>query len=226
MPTKPIRPASIKKNDRRKQEIVEQAMSLFASQGPDGVSLRDVADFAGIKVGTLYYYYPEKQRLFQAVVDHALALSAELVREHIERVHDKRERLAAMIDAHFLIFSAGNPIGAIAERQLLRVSTGEVDELSPDTIQRFRENQRLLGEIIAEFSDLPVDGPAVAWLQQFAISSTYGVARMHSWFNQTKPRPDQEAQVKGKLLETLIASFTLAGLTHRRSRAVGRRNGR
>jgi AcrR family transcriptional regulator len=222
MPRKPLRPASIKKNDRRKQELIEIAMSLFASQGPDGVSLRDVADFAGIKVGTLYYYFPEKQRLYQAVVDHALALSARLVREHIGRAKDKRARLAAMIDAHFQIFSAANPIGAIAERQLLKFSTGDVDELSPDTVQKFRENQQLLEQIIAEFAELPVGAPAVFWLQQFAISSTYGVARMHGWFNQTKFKADEEAAIKANLLETLISSFVLAGLTHRRARRGSR----
>jgi AcrR family transcriptional regulator len=210
MPPKPTRPNAIRKNDRRKIEIIEIAMPLFAALGPDGVSLRDVADAAGIKVGTLYYYFPEKQKLYQAAADHALAASSRLMMENIQRHDSPRTQLASIIEAHFEVFSAGNPVGILADRELLTAAASTRGErsLSPGTISEFRETQAAFKRIIADLAGLPKDAPVLDWLEEFATSSIYGVARIHGWYNQTRPEKLLTvAQAKAHLLETLIASF-------------------
>ena len=225
MPSKPTRPNAIAKNDRRKVEIIEIAIPLFATLGPDGVSLRDVAEVAGIKVGTLYYYFPEKQKLYQAAVDHALAKSSSLMMEYLAQKHTAREQLASIIDAHFLIFSDGNPIGALADRELLNVAANapSAQKLSAETIGSFRQSQVAVQKIIAEIAGLPDDAPILDWLQEFVISSIYGVARMQTWYDQTRDGKSPPVEkVKADLRDTLVASFEGIGRTHQLTALVAK----
>ena len=51
------------------QQILICAKELFGLYGYDKVSMRDIADRAGISVGNLTYYYGRKERIMLAVLD-------------------------------------------------------------------------------------------------------------------------------------------------------------
>jgi AcrR family transcriptional regulator len=57
---------------RRKQErpgeILSAALACFKERGFAGTRLEDVAARAGVTKGTIYLYYPNKEKLFEAVV--------------------------------------------------------------------------------------------------------------------------------------------------------------
>ena len=52
----------------REQQLINIAVELFAHKGYEGTSLRDIAETAGITKAALYYWFPEKEKLFQRVV--------------------------------------------------------------------------------------------------------------------------------------------------------------
>jgi AcrR family transcriptional regulator len=47
--------------------IVEAAARVFESSGFDGASTNKIAEIAGVSVGSLYQYFPDKLGLLQAV---------------------------------------------------------------------------------------------------------------------------------------------------------------
>jgi AcrR family transcriptional regulator len=49
---------------RTRQEIAEQAMTLFAQRGFDRVTVADVAQAAGVSEKTVFNYFPTKEDLF------------------------------------------------------------------------------------------------------------------------------------------------------------------
>ncbi|MEM1417374.1 MAG: TetR/AcrR family transcriptional regulator [Myxococcota bacterium] len=53
--------------------VVEAAFTLFAEQGLDGPSLREVARHAGVSLGALQHYFPTRQALKEAVLERAMA---------------------------------------------------------------------------------------------------------------------------------------------------------
>ena len=53
---------------RRQKEILEAAFKVFAAHGYEAARIDDVALQAGIAKGTIYLYFRDKERLFQAVV--------------------------------------------------------------------------------------------------------------------------------------------------------------
>lgn len=51
-----------------KEEILETARRLFAEQGYNSVSMRDIAGTLGISVGNLTYYFKKKEDLIEAAI--------------------------------------------------------------------------------------------------------------------------------------------------------------
>ena len=54
---------------RKNQEAIEDAaLRLFVRQGYFGTSIRDVATEAGVSVGNIYNYYPNKEALYASLI--------------------------------------------------------------------------------------------------------------------------------------------------------------
>ncbi|MFE2994892.1 TetR family transcriptional regulator [Nocardia sp. NPDC059246] len=56
----------------RQRAILRAAARLGAEHGLDGVQMSEVAQTAGVALGTLYRYYPSKHHLFAGVLDRAI----------------------------------------------------------------------------------------------------------------------------------------------------------
>lgn len=53
----------------RRAQILETALRLFAMQGFDGTSTREIAQAAGISEGLIFHYFPTKEDLLNSVFD-------------------------------------------------------------------------------------------------------------------------------------------------------------
>lgn len=63
----------------RRSQLIAEAVRLFGSEGYEGASLDDIAESAGVRKQTLLYYFPSKDALFDACIDHlSLRLAATL----------------------------------------------------------------------------------------------------------------------------------------------------
>ena len=60
------------RGEKRRRELVDAACHLIAEKGFEGLRVRDVAAAAGVNIATLHYYFPEKENLIQAVIEHIL----------------------------------------------------------------------------------------------------------------------------------------------------------
>src|SRR5215475_5777272 len=71
------------------EAISEATIQILLSHGSDRLTTTRVADRAGVSVGTLYQYYPNKQSLLFAVLEHHLGKVAEAVEAACERGRHK-----------------------------------------------------------------------------------------------------------------------------------------
>jgi AcrR family transcriptional regulator len=86
--------------------IVHAARRRFLKEGVDGASLRKIASDAGTSIGMVYYYFPNKDDLFFAVVEEVYqgimrditsALANDVpVKERIFRVYDRIGKLSKL----------------------------------------------------------------------------------------------------------------------------------
>ena len=65
------RKPALQGSDRR-QQILEAALDLFAEQGLDGATSKDIAERAEVTHGLIYFYFKTKDELFKAAFDYAL----------------------------------------------------------------------------------------------------------------------------------------------------------
>ncbi|MEZ5572417.1 MAG: helix-turn-helix domain-containing protein [Halioglobus sp.] len=79
------------KGERTSQRILDAAEDLFAQQGYDGTSLRQIAERSGIREPGLYNHFAGKQALYEAVLFRALNPMAEALSQHMERATSLRE---------------------------------------------------------------------------------------------------------------------------------------
>ena len=62
----------------RRAQIVEVALGLFAHQGFDGTSTKQIAQSAGIAEGLIFHYFPTKAQLLTAVLQTHHSFAGEL----------------------------------------------------------------------------------------------------------------------------------------------------
>ena len=56
------------KAEARREHLVDTALELFAEQGYDATSIKQIAQRAGVSMGLLYHYFPGKSAIISAVM--------------------------------------------------------------------------------------------------------------------------------------------------------------
>ena len=94
---RPTKPRWRRRKEARPTEILTAALETFVERGYAATTLVDVARRAGVSKGTLYLYYRNKEKLFEAVAARAGLQTIErgeaLLRSHIGSSEDLLQRL-------------------------------------------------------------------------------------------------------------------------------------
>lgn len=53
----------------KKQQILDQSVKLFAKNGFEGTSIRDIASAAEVNIAMIHYYFGNKEKLFECLVE-------------------------------------------------------------------------------------------------------------------------------------------------------------
>lgn len=101
---KPGRPADPALWERRREEILETAASLFARHGYSETDTQVLADKLGVGKGTLYRYFPSKRELFLATVDRVMRKLGEQINACVEEVDDSLEQVTRAVRTYIEFF--------------------------------------------------------------------------------------------------------------------------
>src|SRR5579859_910254 len=63
----------------KRRQILDGARKVFMDLGFDGASMGEIARSAGVSKGTLYVYFADKNRLFEAIVEEEALEKGEVV---------------------------------------------------------------------------------------------------------------------------------------------------
>ncbi len=77
----------------KRQQILDGARLCFLAQGFDGASMNDIVKAASVSKGTVYAYFPSKEKLFEALVYHDRREQAEQTVHHLDDARPMREVL-------------------------------------------------------------------------------------------------------------------------------------
>ncbi len=122
--------------------IIEAAQKRFGLYGLQKTSMREIASDLNMSKGSLYYYFPDKEYLYKAVVEKEQNEFIRMVKEKIQSVNDPSEMLEEYVKIKLDYF-----------RTLLNLSRFSYDEFKgikpfmSSNWQQFRKNET---EIIKE----------------------------------------------------------------------------
>jgi AcrR family transcriptional regulator len=105
---RPGRPPDEALQERRRSAILKVAASLFARHGFTTTDVQWIADRLKISKGTIYRYFPSKEKLFLAVVEQGMSQARCHIDEARRAARDKVDEIRAAVVA-YLQFFKDNP---------------------------------------------------------------------------------------------------------------------
>jgi AcrR family transcriptional regulator len=171
------RPATAAKPDRR-QNILLSAEKLFAKYGFHAVSIRDIADDAGVPLALVGYHFGSKQQLYHAIFEHWGTMIEERLAS-LRRVMEGAgggDRLVQLVDAFIapVIRLRASPEGEFYALLMTRGLTLQSDE-EDQIIREFFDPlakafiEAFHATLVTEFPG--ITQPQVAWAYQFALGA-------------------------------------------------------
>lgn len=127
---------------RRRERIIDAAAALAAEGGFDAVQMRDVAERAGVALGTLYRYFPSKVHLLVSTLYRYTARLADELDRDPPRGHTAAQRVLDVLErgTTFLLQRRGLADAMIRALMVADASASEavdaVDELATTMIVR------------------------------------------------------------------------------------------
>src|SRR5215469_3678209 len=89
--------------------ILKAAVREFAREGVAGARTDAIAQSAGVNKALLYYYFKDKEALYQAVLDEVFSGVRAAIRNALVQELPPKEKLCAYLRAHF-DYIASNPL--------------------------------------------------------------------------------------------------------------------
>jgi len=149
-----------------KQHLLEVAEQLFTEYGYQAVSIRDIAQASGVTNAALYYHFPNKEALFDEVIEYHANKLAQRLQEAGADADTPRVQLAAMLTEY---------AAHVSERRSPLFSLRR----KPDKVHREqveKQHGRLVGRMLAPLEDVLQSATSQGELRQ--ISDDYSPASL------------------------------------------------
>jgi len=124
-------------NIEKLDTILQIAQKRFGLYGFEKTSMKEIASDLGMSKGSLYYYFPDKEHLYKAIVEKEQKEFLAALEKKIIGIEDPGEMLREYVKIRFKYF-----------KSLLNLSRFRVEEFAGfkpivrETLKQFRESER------------------------------------------------------------------------------------
>ncbi len=183
-------PARARRQDNRRQHLLDAAAGLICRRGYHATSMRDIGRATGMLPGSIYYHFESKEALLVAIYAEGVRRIAERVDAAVARATDPMRRLEAACVAHLETLLADSDYAQVVVRVLpedVPAVSARLTALRDDYEDRFR---RLIAALA-----LPRERRRYARLTLLgALNGT------QAWY---RPGGDSPARIARRVLECL-----------------------
>ncbi|MBO0911831.1 MAG: TetR family transcriptional regulator [Acidobacteria bacterium] len=137
------------KPEESRASILKAAVREFAREGVAGARTDAIARFAGVNKALLYYYFRDKEALYEAVLEEVFRGARRAIHNALSLEQPPRARLAAYIGAHFDYIASNPSYHRLVQAEFLRASR-EPSRLRRVARQYFRPVFRELSVLLEE----------------------------------------------------------------------------
>ena len=185
-------------SESTRERILDAALDIFSNKGYHDTRLDEIVQESRTSKGSIYFHFPNKEKLFIALVDQFADLLERRVNEAIQKEAEGMKRVQAALEsvlntfgkyrrpAKLLLVQAVG-LGNVFEKKRL-----EINDRFAHLIQTYLDEAVKLGEIE------PADTPVIAHAWMGAI---YNV--VIQWVYTNDPKPDR---IMSALLPMLLRS--------------------
>jgi AcrR family transcriptional regulator len=201
-----LRSVSDEDSSKRRQ-ILDGARKVFLDLGFDGASMGEIARSAGVSKGTLYVYFADKSRLFEAIVEEE-ALEQGKVAFNFDPGRDVATTLREFGQAYIQLLC--RPGGGSAIRTVMAIA-----ERMPDVGRRYYEHvlEKTIGNLAGyleahvKATDLDIDDCRLAASQFMQMCQA---SLFLPFIFQAAPAPSTEriAQVVESATRMFLAAYS------------------
>ncbi|MEZ5573761.1 MAG: TetR/AcrR family transcriptional regulator [Halioglobus sp.] len=104
-----------------RENILREAVQLFANAGYDGVSMRELGRRVGVRAATLYHHFPDKESLYLAAVARAFENTRQALLGTLVQDAAPNERLEKLVDRFVALISEDVTFRKLLLRELIDV---------------------------------------------------------------------------------------------------------
>lgn len=197
----------------RRQQILDAALDVFAEQGYDAATTKDIAARADVTHGLIYFYFKNKEDLFAAACDYQTALVAEQI-EHIERVGaDASPEMALrhLITHLVRLLIAPRTLSLIRVMMRSSLIMPEGEKVDMEARERLYLFGRSLKDSVRSMLDSLVSRGALREIDVALASSMLLSATIHEMVTRAKT-PESDAMDSAEELANHIADLFIFGL--------------
>lgn len=185
-----------------REDILEAARAVLASDGPDALSLSKVANIAGINRGTAYQHFETREELIKAAVDSVGAqlsatIFADVNLDEEGHWQGEEERPIDKVVAGVVDFAVENP--ALCRIWLFEVLSSDNPSEDP-FFRKFKESTRDLADTADAQEGIDVEVLAVLMLAGYVLWPVWVDARART----KRQRDKMAARMRNEVLRLFL----------------------
>lgn len=110
-------------NAERLNSIIEAAQKRFGMYGMDKTTMKEIASDLGMSKGSLYYYYPDKENLYIAVVEKEQEIFMNSLINKLQFIENPDELLRAYVNIRLKYFRSFLNLSRFRLEELIGIKT-------------------------------------------------------------------------------------------------------
>lgn len=99
-------------------KIIEAAVQLFSFKGLAGVSVKELAEAAGVNVALISYYFGGKEKLYSYIIEHQLTVMGKELEFICQKTQDPLEKIRLFVHTAVAIHKKNPHIDRLLYREL------------------------------------------------------------------------------------------------------------
>ena len=207
----------IENNTDTRSVILQTASELFAKNGFDAVSIREISKAADVNIALISYHFGSKEGLFTAIIESRLPLMGEMLRGIQEQNIACWEKMCQAIDAYVMRLFSNKAFSRMLYREMSLNSRPEHTQRALDFIMK---NMLIFEKIIEEGQtngefktaiDVKMTISTVVGLIVQSVNFSSFAARVIGTNNEEDVFSEQYQERVKKHLKEMLSSHLLIG---------------